>query len=76
MVEEKGLDGAVADQIGQWVCLRGGEDIIKSLEQNQALAANQKIQEGIADLNQLFQYLKASDSMAGVSFDLSLARGL
>jgi histidyl-tRNA synthetase len=76
MVDEKGLDGAIADRIGEWVVLRGKEDLLEQIRTDERLSANKTMQEGIADLDVLFKYLRAFDAMDGVSFDLSLARGL
>lgn len=76
MVDEKGLAEDVADRIGQWVVLRGKEDLLKRLKKDEQLAANESMRQGIADLELLFSYLGYFDALEAVSFDLSLARGL
>lgn len=76
MTEEKGLDGEVADRIGQWVVLKGKQDLLEKLQKEESLAANESMKKGMADLALLFEYLEAFDVLDQVSFDLSLARGL
>ncbi|KAJ3468951.1 hypothetical protein MRS44_003016 [Fusarium solani] len=76
MTEEKGLDGEVADRIGEWVILKGKQDLLEKLQNNESLAANESMKKGMADLALLFEYLEAFNVLDRVSFDLSLARGL
>jgi len=76
MTEEKGLDGAVADKIGEWVVLKGKKDLLQKLQADPALSANPSMQQGMKDLELMFDYLEAFNAFAPVSFDLSLARGL
>jgi histidyl-tRNA synthetase len=76
MTEEKGLEEAVADKIGEYVQRKGGADLLKELQQDAALSGNASAKKGMDDLDLLFQYLKAFGSLEHVSFDLSLARGL
>lgn len=76
MVNEKGLDEAVADKIGVWVQLKGGRDLLEKLQQDESLAANESMKQGMADMQLLFDYLECFDATKAVSFDLSLARGL
>lgn len=76
MTEEKGLDSAVADKIGEWVVLKGKKDLLEKLRSNEELAANESMKQGMDDLDLMFQYLEAFDALDVVSFDLSLARGL
>lgn len=76
MTEEKGLDPAVADKIGEWVVLKGQRDLLEKLRSNEELAANQSMKQGMDDLDLMFGYLEAFNSLDAVSFDLSLARGL
>ncbi|RGP81581.1 histidyl-trna synthetase [Fusarium longipes] len=76
MTEEKGLDAEVADRIGEWVILKGKQDLLKKLQSTESLAANESMKKGMDDLELLFEYLEAFDCMDRVSFDLSLARGL
>ncbi|KAF5622349.1 histidyl-tRNA synthetase [Fusarium tjaetaba] len=76
MTEEKGLDGDVADRIGEWVVLKGKQDLLQKLQSTESLAANESMKKGMEDLALLFEYLEAFDCLDRVSFDLSLARGL
>ncbi|RGP63594.1 histidyl-trna synthetase [Fusarium sporotrichioides] len=76
MTEEKGLDGEVADRIGEWVVLKGKQDLLQKLQNTESLAANESMKKGMEDLELLFEYLEAFNCLDRVSFDLSLARGL
>ncbi|KAG6363182.1 hypothetical protein INS49_008278 [Diaporthe citri] len=76
MVNEKGLGEEVADKIGVWVQLKGGKDLLEKLQQDESLAANESMKQGMADMQLLFDYLECFDATKAVSFDLSLARGL
>ncbi|KAH6998432.1 hypothetical protein BKA56DRAFT_470489 [Ilyonectria sp. MPI-CAGE-AT-0026] len=76
MTIEKGLDEGVADRIGEWVVLKGKQDLLEKLRNNEELAANASMKKGMDDLALLFEYLEAFNALDRVSFDLSLARGL
>lgn len=76
MTEEKGLDSEVADRIGEWVVLKGQHDLLEKLRNDEKLAANEFMKQGMTDLALLFEYLEAFGVLEKVSFDLSLARGL
>lgn len=76
MTEEKGLDGEIADKIGEWVIHKGKQDILEKLRADAAMSANASMQAGIADMDLLFEYLEAFGALDRVSFDLGLARGL
>ncbi|KAF5662390.1 histidyl-trna synthetase [Fusarium heterosporum] len=76
MTEEKGLDAEVADRIGEWVVLKGKQDLLQKLQSTESLAANESMKQGMEDIALLFEYLEAFDCLDRVSFDLSLARGL
>ncbi|KAL5615411.1 uncharacterized protein BROUX77_001248 [Berkeleyomyces rouxiae] len=76
MVEEKGLAEDVADKIGEWVVLKGKQDLLQKLRENPELASNASMKAGMDDLELLFMYLDAFKCLEPVSFDLSLARGL
>ncbi len=76
MTVEKGLDEEVADKIGQWVVLSGKRDLLEKMQKDEKLAANPRMQEGLADMELLFTYLEHFGADGSVSFDLSLARGL
>ena len=76
MVEDKGLDGAVADKIGTYVQLHGGRELLDRLKADTELMGNERAREGAADMELLFEYLEVYGVLDRISFDLSLARGL
>ncbi|KAF8899592.1 hypothetical protein CPB84DRAFT_1847615 [Gymnopilus junonius] len=76
MTEEKGLDPAVADKIGEYVKLKGGPELLAQLEADATLTANPSAKHGISDMSILFRLLKAYKVIDRISFDMSLARGL
>jgi histidyl-tRNA synthetase len=76
MTEEKGLDGAVADKIGEYVKLKGSRDLLEKLEGDALLTADKVAGEGIKEMKTLFGYLDVFKVTDKMSFDLSLARGL
>ncbi|KAI5786396.1 hypothetical protein DFH27DRAFT_575364 [Peziza echinospora] len=76
MTEEKGLDEAVADKIGEYVLKKGKQELLEALMNDETLAANESLKAGFTDLGLLFNYLTIFNVMPKISFDLSLARGL
>jgi len=76
MTEEKGLDLAVADLIGEYVQHKGGEELLEILYKDAKLSTNARAKEGLDDMMLLFKYLNVLNVTKHVSFDLSLARGL
>ena len=76
MVEEKGLEGAVADKIEQYVTLKGGRDLLERLKGDESLMSNEKAKAGIEEMSLLMDYLEAFEVLDKTWFDLSLARGL
>ena len=76
MTEEKGLDGEVADRIGEYVVLKGGRDLLEKLQKDEKLSKNESAKAGLEDMEKLFGFLKAFKVLDRVSFDMSLARGL
>ncbi|KAJ8326121.1 Cytoplasmic and mitochondrial histidine tRNA synthetase [Batrachochytrium dendrobatidis] len=76
MTTEKGLDGAVADRIGEYVKLKGGKELCAILESDSQLSQNKSAMEGVHDMALLFSYLELFGVADKVVFDLSLARGL
>ncbi|KAI8871459.1 histidyl-tRNA synthetase [Ramicandelaber brevisporus] len=78
MVEEKGLDAAVADRIGEYVKLRGGAELCDVLLSKPDLAANASAKAGIEDMKLFFKYAKVFGLLDKdvLDFDMSLARGL
>ncbi|KAK0543416.1 Cytoplasmic and mitochondrial histidine tRNA synthetase [Tilletia horrida] len=76
MIAEKGLDEAAADKIGEYVKLKGGEELLAQLEKDSALTGHKLASEGLKDMALLFKYLQVFNILPRISFDLSLARGL
>lgn len=76
MVEEKGLDPAVADKIQTYVLRKGGRELLDSLRADQALIDNVSAKAGLDDMALLIDYLDAFSVLDKVSFDMSMARGL
>jgi histidyl-tRNA synthetase len=76
MVEQKGLDEAVADKIQTYVTRKGGKDLLEELKKDEALMGNAKAKQGIEEMELLMRYLQRWKALDKVSFDLSLARGL
>jgi len=82
MVEDKGLDGAAADKIGEIVALK--DSPIKLLAHLRAgatpllreVAAHPQVVKAMDEMETLFGFLGAMDALGDISFDLSLARGL
>lgn len=76
MTEEKGLEPAIADKIGEFVVHKGGRDLLDKLKSNPELGASESAKKGLDDMTLLFDYLEAFDVLPKISFDMSLARGL
>ncbi|KAF8239039.1 histidyl-tRNA synthetase [Tricholoma matsutake] len=76
MTEEKGLDPAVADRIGEYVKHKGGPSLLDQLTADATFMANENAKQGVADMALLFKLLRAYNVLDRISFDLSLARGL
>ncbi|XP_058054883.1 histidine--tRNA ligase [Anopheles bellator] len=76
MIEEKGLDEATVDRIGEYVTLSGGIELVDQLEQDQHLQRSSSAMEGLKDMRLLLQYCEIFEVGHRISFDLSLARGL
>lgn len=76
MTEEKGLNPAVADLIGEYVKLNGGMDLVEKLKADTKLYNNKDAREAIDEMTLLLQYCDLYGLTGRVSFDLSLARGL
>ncbi|KAG6820031.1 hypothetical protein H0H93_006266 [Arthromyces matolae] len=76
MTEEKGLDGAVADRIGEYVKLKGGPLLLERLKGDTTLTANASAAQGLTEMGILFGLLETYKVLDKFSFDLSLARGL
>ncbi|KAF9078693.1 hypothetical protein BDP27DRAFT_1310025 [Rhodocollybia butyracea] len=76
MTEEKGLDPAVADKIGEYVKHKGGPELLEKLFADPKLSADSSAKQGLEEMGLLFTYLAAYNVIAKISFDMSLARGL
>jgi histidyl-tRNA synthetase len=72
----KGLSKEVADQVGKYVVLNGGQELIEKLKNDAQLMSVKSAQIGINEMEVLFQYCNAMGITSKLSFDLSLARGL
>lgn len=75
MVEEKNLDEAAADRIGEFVRMSGGLDLIEKLEAGD-LVKSKTAKEGLESMKLFLRYCGHYGCCDVVSFDLSLARGL
>ncbi|KAJ3329521.1 Cytoplasmic and mitochondrial histidine tRNA synthetase, partial [Kappamyces sp. JEL0680] len=76
MVDEKGLDPDVADRIGEYVKLNGGQELVDTLLADATLVSNATALVGVQEMQTLFGYLEIFGVLPRISFDLSLARGL
>jgi histidyl-tRNA synthetase len=74
---EKGLEGAIADEILDYTKHSGDiPKIIELLSKDEKMLANNKVKQGIDEMTLLHTYLSAFQIADKVSFDLALARGL
>jgi histidyl-tRNA synthetase len=77
MVSEKGLAEDVADRIGEFVLNSGEPKVLwAQLTERGIFGEHVGANSAMKDLAILFDYLDAMGSLANISFDLSLARGL
>ncbi|KAH9065560.1 histidine-tRNA ligase [Lactarius vividus] len=76
MIDEKGLDAASADKIGEYVKHKGGRPLLDQLLADATLTANAKAKQGLDEIGILFTFLDAYKITDKILFDLSLARGL
>ncbi|XP_046671866.1 histidine--tRNA ligase isoform X2 [Homalodisca vitripennis] len=77
MVNEKNLDGDIADKIGEYVRQSGKVELVEKLMEDQNLLGKSKTaKEGLEAMKLFFRYIDLYDLTEYVSFDLSLARGL
>ncbi|XP_071951017.1 histidine--tRNA ligase, cytoplasmic-like isoform X2 [Antedon mediterranea] len=76
MINEKGLDPDIADKIGTFVKLRGGNELVTQLCEDENLKKSKAAMEGLTDMKLLLHYCELFNVSDKVSFDLSLARGL
>ena len=77
MVEEKKLEGSVADRIEGYVTRKGGRELLETLRKDEELMANANAKAGVEEMALLTDYLAAFEVLdQKISFDMSLARGL
>jgi histidyl-tRNA synthetase len=76
MVDEKGLEPAIADKIWEYVQLKGGREIVTKLQEKPEVMANESAKAGLEDMALLCDYLSIFDVLPSLSIDMSLARGL
>ena len=76
MVEEKGLPGAVADRIGEFVVLRGRpmELLEKLTEAMHPLALHAESSAALEELRLLFGFLQSLGALGPITFDLRWVR--
>jgi len=75
MTEEKGLNVAAADEIGQFVRMSGGLELVDQLEKGR-LAESKTAAAALEGMRVFLKYCDLLGVSELVSFDLSLARGL
>ncbi|RDD43312.1 Histidine--tRNA ligase, cytoplasmic [Trichoplax sp. H2] len=76
MTDEKGLDGKVADSIGDFVKLKGGLDLISHLEGVVKETGNNSLLVGVNEMRAIIELCHEYNVTDKILFDLSLARGL
>ncbi|XP_053950736.1 histidine--tRNA ligase, cytoplasmic isoform X1 [Anastrepha ludens] len=76
MIDEKGLDPAVADKIGEYVRQSGGTELVEQLLADEKLKVVPSALKGLEGMQLLLKYCNAMGLSQKISFDLSLARGL
>lgn len=77
MTEEKGLDSAVADRIGEFVLFKGEpREMWNRLNDSKIFGDHKGAKEAMDEMALLFDYLEAMGTLCYISFDMSLARGL
>lgn len=76
LMSDKGLTEEVADRIGEYAKLNGGQELIATLKQDENLMKNKSASAALDDLELLFKYCSLFDLNDKILFDLSLARGL
>jgi len=76
MVDEKGLEPEIADKIGEFVKLSGGQDLIDKLIEGELGQKSKSAKAGLEDMKLFLKYSDLYGCSDVVSFDLSLARGL
>lgn len=77
MVDEKGLDPAVADKIGKFVTFNGEpRKLWQEMMDQKVFGDHAGALSAMSSMKTLFDFLEAMGSIGSISFDMSLARGL
>ncbi|KAM4747339.1 histidine--tRNA ligase, cytoplasmic-like [Rhinophrynus dorsalis] len=76
MIEEKALSNETVEQIGKYIRLKGGQDLLELLMKDPKLSQNKLAMDGLKDLRLLYRFLELFGVTDKITFDLSLARGL
>ncbi|XP_047112581.1 histidine--tRNA ligase, cytoplasmic [Schistocerca piceifrons] len=76
MVSEKGLPEDVADRIGEYVRLSGGQELAEKLLSDMSLKKSKDACEGLEAIKLFLHYSDLYGVSHKIRFDLSLARGL
>ncbi|XP_055590584.1 histidine--tRNA ligase, cytoplasmic isoform X2 [Uranotaenia lowii] len=76
MIDEKGLEGEIADRIGEYVRMSGGVELVEKLAADEKLKNIKSAVQGIEDMRLLIQFCEIFGLKDKIIFDLSLARGL
>ncbi|KAK6619657.1 Histidine--tRNA ligase, cytoplasmic [Polyplax serrata] len=76
MTEEKDLDPAVADRIGEYIIHSGGSELVEKLMQDEKLMKSKSAVSGLEGMKLFLKYCELYGVKDRVVFDLSLARGL
>ncbi len=77
LIEDKGLTKEMTDKLASFIVIKGDpETCLGRIEQLGIFGENKTGLEGLAEMKLLFGYLKQMGVSKGVTFDLSLARGL
>lgn len=76
MIDEKGLNENVADNVGKYIQQFGDVELIEKLSQDEFLNKIPSILKGLEELKTLLNYCSLLGIQNDVILDLSLARGL
>jgi histidyl-tRNA synthetase len=76
MIDEKGLDEATANKIGEYVRLSGSFELADTLLNDEKLKSVKSAVQGLEEIKLLLKYCEIFGVLNQVRFDLSLARGL
>ncbi|KAJ1744068.1 Cytoplasmic and mitochondrial histidine tRNA synthetase, partial [Coemansia sp. RSA 990] len=67
---DKGLTSEVADQIGEYVQLQGGQELLAKLQALEPLMQTTKAQEGISEMKLFFEYADIYNVLDRIKFDM------